>query len=466
VQEKRQGRRGPGAWTVESHQRRGLLATHVLAPAAVGSELWFAYKPLLAVCFTAGIVSWVRGRVARANGADLPAVPARAPLLGLVALGAAQLVPLPPTLLGWLSPGSLDFWCRGPVIYYLRPAPITVNPSLTQWAVADLLAVVLLYGAAFRELGAPPWPRRLGVALSISGVLLSVEALVQAAVWGPRIWGVWTPPFEWAVYGPYVNRNHYAGYMAMIIPVVLAFTAEAWGRAARAFARRGWRSLFDPPASDVVRRIALVLLMVVAVMGSQSRGGLAACVIGVVVVAAAVRELRFAAVAVTMAATAISSWLVLNGSFRGMESGFEASRMVLWRDVFRMTRHFALVGSGLGSFPTAYQPFKTVWLTSGVFSAHNEYLQVLVEVGLAGAVLAAMALVRVLWLARRGAAEAVLTAGFFAGLVATSLHSVVDYDLHVPANAATFAVMAGVAVRRGLAAATETATAPDLAAAS
>ena len=124
--------------------------------------------------------------------------------------------------------------------------PVTVNPADTVRGFVFLVGMSLLYGAAFREfedaaLAAPPGRHRG----PDRAFVMTLVALVQAASPEPtRIYGIWKPEWDWGVFGPYVSRNHFAGYMVLAIPVAVAFTAEsalAVGRPWRRGASGGWR---------------------------------------------------------------------------------------------------------------------------------------------------------------------------------------------------------------------------------
>ena len=73
----------------------------------------------------------------------------------------------------------------------------------------------------------------------VTGFVMTLVGLVQAAVGEPRAsTACIEPDADWAVFGPYVNRNHFAGYVVMAIPLALGFAAEA----ALERLRRRWRA--------------------------------------------------------------------------------------------------------------------------------------------------------------------------------------------------------------------------------
>ncbi|MGH9888413.1 MAG: O-antigen ligase family protein, partial [bacterium] len=76
---------------------------------------------------------------------------------------------------------------------------------------------------------------------------------------------------------------------------------------------------------------------------------------------------------------------------------------------------------------------------------HNEYLQALLDLGLIGAFLVTFLLGTLLRQAVRAGREGALEAGVLGALLACCIHNLVDFNWQIPANAATFAALCGVA---------------------
>jgi O-antigen ligase len=126
-------------------------------------------------------------------------------------------------------------------------------------------------------------------------------------------------------------------------------------------------------------------------------------------------------------------------------------RLTIDRDCFHMLAKRPFLGWGLGTFPIVYPEFRSFYTTFFVNQAHNDYLQLLVETGLAGFSIAAWFLVLVF---RRAAgklknwtetASGALTVAALLGCVGILVHSFLDFNLQIPANAALFYVLCAVA---------------------
>ena len=130
--------------------------------------------------------------------------------------------------------------------------------------------------------------------------------------------------------------------------------------------------------------------------------------------------------------------------------------MTIDRDCFRMFLKKPLLGWGLGTFPVVYPEFRSFYTTFFVNEAHNDYLQLLVETGLAGFSIAVWFMVVI---ARRAkgklnnwteTASGSVTVAALLGILGILVHSFVDFNLQIPANAAVFFVLCAIAASGSL----------------
>jgi O-antigen ligase len=126
-------------------------------------------------------------------------------------------------------------------------------------------------------------------------------------------------------------------------------------------------------------------------------------------------------------------------------------RLVAARDTLRVFAAHPSLGTGLGSFELAFPPYESVPTDQVWQHAHNDYAEALAETGLAGGLLMVVALVMFFGLAFRNLAQRLrddtgwIQLGAAIGCCGLLVHSFVDFNFHVPANAAWFAVCAALA---------------------
>lgn len=133
------------------------------------------------------------------------------------------------------------------------------------------------------------------------------------------------------------------------------------------------------------------------------------------------------------------------------------TRIAIWKDTAHLIADRKWTGAGLGAYERGLYLYKTVKPTRTVDFAHNDYLQILAELGIPGALLAAALGAWIVWrclavaLWQRGSRNWELALGLLGAIVAIALHSLTDFNLYIPANAVAFAWICGLAVSPGLA---------------
>lgn len=439
-----------------------LVALAVVSPWMYGGV---SYRATLAVSLLALVTPLAVLTVLARKGRSLPVPRAFWPGFAFLALGAAQLVPLPRAILTAAAPGSARVW------YPADPAaaavlggglrPISINPPATRRALAlagGLLALALLASPALAR-------RRDAVAtvLVVGGgaLVLTLYALLARIMFGPRLYGVLAVPTV-SPFGPFVSKNHFAGYVEMACLLVLGLAA-GWGSALR----RGASALAwieSRRASRVVLAAAAACTLALGVLASFSRGGAVSLAFGALLSALVNRWTarnrstagRLLVAIGLVALLGLALYLMLPSSGRerlrslpqAADEGAGAFRLRIWRDSLRLAASSPLVGSGLGAFADALPYFKSGNGELRVENAENDYLQVLGEMGGLGFVCVVAALLfafRDLVGGVRTQPDRVLRGlalGAVGALAALALHSAVDFNLRIPSNALLAAVLA------------------------
>jgi len=454
------------------------------------------------------------------SGAAVPDAPAsgKPALLGLalpiglfLLLTVAQLVPMPLSWLRVISPGSARMYSsvdaatwervqagatearaarRDPLLQLENRTrwPISVNPDRTRGRILLLASLVALFFMVARWADGP---RAVSIlkAVTIIGFLVAVFGLVQLLSWNGKLYWVRKIPTVSeegpTAFGPFVNHDHFAGYVEMIIPVALSLAfwlvdrqrtrslpappaeeEDRWGVAFRAHPPEARGRLSQGTLASFVAVILLVSLFF-----SLSRGGiLSACISGAVLLIMLCRRIASRLVrtliVVTLPIVVIAIIALIGaeavkkqlGTYASMssESSFQV-RAILWGRLARELPAYAWVGSGLGTFEDSFAPLTPAGTVGRWDRAHNDYLQLLWEAGIAGGILFALGawtFARRFWypalVARDGSID-LFRVGMAVSLLSIALHSIVDFCLQLGANAFLCALLAGliVALHRG-----------------
>jgi O-antigen ligase len=431
-----------------------LVALAVVGPWAIGAVLPAARLALVLVALAAVAVGLLMG--ALRGSLTLPAVAAW-PLAGYLALALAQLVPLPEPVHRLLAPGSHAVWHPSdPEVARLLGAgarPLSVDPDTTLEALALSAGLALLALVAAPALVRERLAVRAVAAVALSGFALSAYAILARARFGALLYGRIPVPTV-APFGPFVSKNHFAGWCAM---AALLTAGLALGLAEAARRRsRDWTT--DARAGGVILSLVATLAMALATLASLSRGGVMALVAGCGCLLALrlldprrSRAVLLPTLAVTILLGVILVGLVPREAQERMTTLRGAPfRLETWKGALRLAAASPLVGHGLGAFHDAYPRFKRDYGIVRVEHAENDYLETLAETGALGLGLVLAGFGWLLSAGGRGIAEGRDAAsrgigqGALAALAALAVHSGVDFNLRIPSNAALAALAAAI----------------------
>ena len=315
--------------------------------------------------------------------------------------------------------------------------------ELLNFGAFGLLAFVTLQSVRERQDA-----KLLGFSLSAFGLAVATFALLQSFTTNGKLFWTVQVPADAPFFGPYVNHNHYAGLMEMLIPFPLVFALQN--------------------RINTATRFFLgfcAVIMGVSVVESGSRGGIIALVCQIVLLAVIGRFTKLrrgAGVALVLVLAAMATLLAVvadSGVISRISTMREPGRadvagwrMQLNRDSLEMLRAKPILGWGLGAFPNVYPQFRSFPDDVPIRDAHNDYLQLLVETGAVGGVLAVWFLVLVFregWRNLRESQNVWARGTALASMISVSgilVHSASDFNLHIPANAALFFVMCSLMV--------------------
>jgi O-antigen ligase len=295
--------------------------------------------------------------------------------------------------------------------------------------------------------------------------VVALIGIIQKPLYHGALYGIWIPRNIGTPFGPFVNRNHFAGWTAMAIPLAIGSIAAAIDQA-RDYVRpslSGWVAWMGSRAGSRVQHAALAaLLMGLALALSLSRSGIVSLIAALTVcgIAGAKRRYhavgRIAAVTSVVAATAlIVAWAspdVLAARFAAPSTSTLSGRLPIWTLDVQMVRDFWTTGAGLNAYSTATLFYPEAVPGFHLREAHNDYLQLAIEGGLlvgvpiVVTVAAFVVAVRRRFRSTRGSFYWVRL-GAVTGIVAIACQSLADFSLQMPGNAALFAALCGLALQ-------------------
>lgn len=439
----------------------GALAWGALAFGGVYS---WAYWPLAIVCQAVGLLGIASER-RRADGGN------RALRVAfLIAGGAimAQLVPLPFTAISTLSPSTpgLVEQLRPSLGTYLAASPLSIQPPLTSRALVLFTSfALLLFGTA--RLASLGTARVMIGGISVLGLVLALAGIVQHATFNGRIYGIWTSEMGGTPFGPFVNRNHFAGWMLLAIPLSLGLLCADLARGMRGV-KPAWRDrvlwLASADANRLILLAGAITVMSLSLVLTLSRSGIVSlslvlALVGWFALKVSTSRLKKAAagayvVLLALLVVGLVGTEVIASRFAAADWSELNERRGAWADAWRIASTFPVAGTGLNTYGTATLFFQQYDLDQHYVQAHNDYLQLAAEGGLLVVIPALVCAglfardVRRRFHEDGGSSSYWLRAGAVAAVLAMALQETVEFSLQMPGNAALFAVVCGIALHK------------------
>lgn len=351
---------------------------------------------------------------------------------------------------------------------------LSMDVEATRATLLALFFLIVSFVIAANSFASQERKQTLTNFLIIYGLAMALFALVQYFTWNGRFYWVRTLTSNASSpFGPFVNRNHFAGYMEMLVglPVAMLVTGAA---------HKDSRLFY----------VFAATMMALAAIVSLSRGGMISLAaemafIGIMSAGRVTRSeervnrstlssvLRPAALILVIIGS-ISAGIFWMGPERIVDritnqntSGtaqraetFFSSRGWIWRETLRMIGENPFTGVGLGAYETAYPIYSkddgaiVLGTSFAVDRAHNDYLQVLADCGVVGAALAVWFIVLIFQAVARGKQSRdplcrALAIGGGAGIFGLLVHSVFDFNLQIPSNALLFLLLSAAVSQAG-----------------
>jgi hypothetical protein len=281
---------------------------------------------------------------------------------------------------------------------------------------------------------------------------VAMYAVYQYITESDRVWHL-VSPYKERGKGTYINPNHLAGFLEMVLPLGLAFMLT---------------SRLKPAAKVLVGYASLVMVAGIGV--SLSRGSWIACAVALLLfffVLMLQRQFWLQGILV-LAVLGCAGGLfvkdnfVVKKRFDQMVIGGKPSdnRLELWKPAYRMWQENFWFGVGPDHYDVRFRAYRPQIVQTQPDHAHNDYLNTLADWGVTGASLVACAIGLVLagvfktWRTLRSSMadlgsgrsnKFAVVLGATIGMVAALVHAFVEFNMQIPANAILFVALLGMA---------------------
>jgi O-antigen ligase len=426
---------------VLSRGRQAIAPAYLFACLILGGSAQGIWQNMILQLAGLAIIAW-----AAAAPAEEPLLSPAKQLLLLAILGtlvvALELVPLPPRVWSHLGPRNQFVEGYRALGIAVPALPLSLTPAKSLDALLGIIPPLAIFCAIVRlRAFRPAWLAAALLAGTVAGILIGALQVASSSS-GQSPWYLYEETNVGAGVGFFANANH----MAILLVVALPFLAAVAATARRANVQRYSAVL------ALTIGIALVVMVGLALNGSLAGYGLALPVLAAsaLIVLPSSSPLRIWAVVVAgLLVIAAVGGLEIT-SIGSSKFGHEASTSVQSRANILATttkamRDFLPFGSGLGSFREVYHLYERPEQVTNIYviHAHNDYVELALETGVAGMMV--MALFLAWWVVAVWRVWRTAEAGPFARAAAIAsaailVHSLVDFPLRTAAISACFAM--------------------------
>jgi|GEM_PF-190103 len=270
-----------------------------------------------------------------------------------------------------------------------------------------------------------------------------------------------------AVTGTFINRNHLSGYLEMVVPLAIAVVLARTDFFS--FSGMSWREkmvkFWDKGVLERVFIPISIVLMSLAIIFSKSRSGIFLLLLTFLIffevsiffyrkyTRRKIRSSRFLKFTFLLI-TILALYIGIDGVIKrfSMERFRNEYRSFYWAQTADIVGDFPVFGSGLGTFASVYPAYDRKMIPAQFSHAHNDYLEYLSELGILGLICLFGGIVIFLiksflvWRERSHPQVKALALGGILSITLLLLHSITDFNLHIPANMLLFSVILSLTV--------------------
>ncbi|MBL4753649.1 MAG: O-antigen ligase family protein [Flavobacteriales bacterium] len=380
-----------------------------------------------------------------------------------------QAIPLPKSLLAWLNPAALAYFESAQNIGNKASYSLSIDSGSTLIEALKYSSYLATFFLTLVLCNSTKRLKILATALFLTGAGLSLYSLVNHYTNGAFSLNNPIPPWgqPWAkiTRGTFSHQNHFAGFLAMTLPVGMGLLYSLSTANSNI---NNWRKRITT-CIDLIMSVKavyglLLASMVTALLFTASRGGNTAFLAGIFIASILclikskqrinIKKSAVIPIALLFALFTISATGITSGLTKRLEDqGFNPNgRDSMRTAAYKIIRDYPVFGSGAGTYPRLQHQYKSpdLGVTAMSKRAHNDYLEILTDQGIVGFVLLVSGLLLLLYklLKPLGKTRHRLSTGLLwgasSGISAILVHSLAEFNFQIPANAVYFFLLLAI----------------------
>jgi O-antigen ligase len=379
-----------------------------------------------------------------------------------------QIIPWPLFIVKVLSPGAYGFQrAYAPNFAGMKFLSFSLLPSHTLQEALEILSYFFIGFLIVKTVTRFSQIKKLYLAIIGMGVFEALFGLFQLFQKNPSLLFYKKAYNLDSATGTFVNRNHFSGYLELIVPLaigliiaridVFALSGKRWREKLISFSRKEF-------SFNLIMTMC-IFVMSVAIIVSKSRSGMFLLALmfllfleltilflsrmgGRQIWVRNFLKLTFGFI------TLFSLYVGISASIQrfALDNLLHEGRPVYWNNMKGMIARFPLMGTGLGTFAEVYPAYEKVGIKGTLDHAHNDYLEYLSELGLLGMglLLGGILLIALksfsMWKKRNNPEIKGMGMGGLIALILMAIHSVSDFNLQIPANMLLFSIILSLTI--------------------
>jgi len=439
----------------------GIILLIIFSPLAFGSVEPWAYSIIEIMVIFLTLIwllkIWIKNSAKNRDAKlstfslDYIRTPLNLPILIFLGFILLQLIPLPEPVLKVVSPNTHEIYVKSqkPINQIrneqLSPEKsigsrsLSLNPYATKNALYKIVAYFLLFFLIVNNVNSFKNIKRILTSIVIFAFSLSLFSIIQQLTWNGKIYWFRELRYGGGPFGPYVNHNHYAGYMEMVIPLAIGLI----------FINK-----------DINKRLMLgfmTVVMAATVFMSLSRSGMVSLICSLVFLSlmlSSAKNPKHSFPIVSLIVIGLLLFLayigILSDSLNRILTLTEPDKLLqemrpkVWKDSLNIVKDFPILGSGLGTYENIFPKYKSFSQQVIYLYTHNDYLQALTESGALGFSIILWGIITFSITIFRYVKKDSMTLCLSASVLAIGIHSFFDFNLHIPANAVILSIIIGL----------------------
>jgi O-antigen ligase len=400
-------------------------------------EIWSSTIILLFV-FTLGLLWVLRREYARFKiaGSEILLL---ATWISFLIYTILQVLPFPSFFLNFISPSAFKIQTfysfeSNNLLY------ISLHPYGTVMEILRFTALFITFVIVMQNVKDWANLKRMLKILVVFGFILAVFAIIQKAAWNGKLYWFRELTQGGTPFGPFVNRNHFAGFIGMLIPLSLGFSLTR--------KRTEKKMLYG----------FMTVIMAVSLFFSLSRGGIIAFIAGItlfslLMIKSSVQSRKVWAIGFFL--SVLTAYLLYLGIDPVIERFYKTdidgeARLIVWSATLNAFKDFWFTGSGLGTFINIFPLYSPVETQRSIYAhAHNDYLEFILETGIIGVLLLIAFASLIIYSIARSSLQGktgILTIAAVSSAFTIVVHSIFDFNLHILSNALLFSAVLGMVI--------------------